>query len=51
MAPLDGIGWNDVGSFDAIAGMMKDEDCRHPAGHGREAEVALENRVEYNADE
>ena len=25
VAPLDGIAWNDVGSFDAIADMMKDE--------------------------
>ncbi len=26
VAPLDGISWNDVGSFDAIAEMMADED-------------------------
>ena len=26
VAPLEGISWNDVGSFDAIADMMKDEE-------------------------
>lgn len=35
VAPLDGVTWNDVGSFDAIAEMMKDENGNAIAGDVR----------------